>query len=172
MNLRGAKIIDFTGTVNGADRYDRFSQKITDVLRQEAKNKTAVVFDRGFGFDQQVPHLVSDHLNFVGTNPLVGPNHPIGQRFPVVNEIYLTEFHDGALAKMPRGIVAGLKAGLTPNSDEEKFARAMGANFFSYNVVPTMIVAAHAGWKVLAIVIPQNSQLDKEAVTALLNQVN
>ncbi|HEY9713583.1 MAG TPA: hypothetical protein V6C72_08930 [Chroococcales cyanobacterium] len=170
--LKGARLIDFTGKLKGAEQHDAYSTEVAKSLRSAAGNKVVVVVDNGFGFEQERAHLVFDHLNFLGDNPLCGPNDPCGERFPVVNEIYLTEWHEGALGKLPQGVLGGLKNGIKPDASEEKLARDLGAEFFSYNLVPTMIVAAHAGYKMVGIVIPRAAEIDKDLADELSKLVN
>jgi hypothetical protein len=45
--------------------------------------------------------------------------------------------------------------------------KGLGAQFFSYNLAQTMIVAAHSGWKVIGIVVPSRLPLDG----ALINEI-
>jgi len=142
--------VDFTGTCT--ENFKEFDQKVIDLLRSH-KPKTIIVTDYGFALPTDEPCLVSDHLNFTGTSPLCGPNHPCGERFPVVNNIYDTDF--GPKAK--KGVVAGLKHGVTPDSSELELMKKLGADFYSYNLVQTMLVAAHAGHKVIGVLLPKGA---------------
>jgi purine-nucleoside phosphorylase len=168
VELKGAKIIDFTGKVAGAQHFDNFSDQVTKAIRSHEGTKIAVVIDAGFGFETEAPHLVSDHINLTGTNPLLGPNDTCGERFPVVNDIYVTHFVPGKiLPAIQQGVLGGLKQGFAPSADEIKRLKTLGAEFFSYNLAQTMIVAAHSGWKVLGIVLPSRLPVDG----ALMNEV-
>jgi hypothetical protein len=166
VNLKGAKLIDFTGSVGG-EAYDKFCDAVTQSLRSPHDTKVVVVVDRGFGFQTDRPHVVKDHLNFTGHVPLVGPNDTIGERFPVVNNIYVTEFTGDALSKLPSGIAGGLKQGVKPAADEAKRLYELGADFFCYNMVQTMVIAAHAGWKVVGVLVPENAKLDGDLIAEL-----
>ena len=53
-------------------------------------------------------------------------------------------------------IVAGIKNARTLSADDVDFIHLLGADCYSFNVVPTMLVAAHAGWKILAVVGPDS----------------
>ena len=110
---------------------------------------------------------MADHLNFTGTNPLIGPNDPCGERFPVINEIYIEDPPADELRSLPRGILGGLKGGVRPNKAEEEKLRSLGAEFFSYNMVQTMIVAAHAGHRIIGLVIPEGKNLSEELIAAV-----
>jgi hypothetical protein len=149
--------IDFTGKIRSSEYFQNYCQEVKNTVRNCEKPKddgarTIVVVDRGFGFDSSIdlPHLVSDHLNLTGNNPLVGPNDPCGDRFPVINDIYISECG----LNLPKGVAVGLRDGIKPSQEEDKKIRELGGSFYCYNLVPTMLVAAHAGWKVIGIVVP------------------
>ncbi len=164
VSLKGARRIDYSGGADGFERFDSFGDRVVNLLRTSTGSKVLVVIDGGFGFANAAPHVVRDHLNLTGGNPLVGPNDSCGERFPSVNDIYVTDL----VRSLPTGVAAGLKPGVVPSDKELEFIREMGADFCCYNLVPTMIVAAHAGWRVLGIVVPEGERLDA-SVLAVLN---
>lgn len=161
VSFKESRRIDFTGNVSGAEHFESFGEGVISLVR----NNVLVVIDRGFGFENPVPHIVTDHLNLTGSNPLVGPNHPAGERFPGVNDIYVTDQFPG----LPRGVAAGLKPGVVPTEDELKLIKQLGADFCCYNLVPTMLVAAHLRWKVLGIVVPEGVVLEPSVLSVLGN---
>jgi hypothetical protein len=179
VKLRYAKRIDFTGDIEGYDNFDQFGPAVVELLRSESRSDVAIIVDRGYGFssDHIQPHLIVDHINLSGDNPLVGPNNPIGQRFPVVNNIYIsaadtmdqeeTWAMGNPLGKLRNGIAAGVKQGLTLSEEDLKTIYKLGAGLYCYNLVPAMIVAAHAGLKVLGLVVPEGQQLNKDAKIAI-----
>ncbi len=141
--------INFTGKCKEFEHFSSFNDEVVSLLRQSAPARTLIVVDYGYGL--KTPHLVQDHLNLTGNNPLTGPNHPCGERFPVISNVYL---RDNSL-DLPYAIAAGLKAGIIPDADDLELTHSLGADCYSYNLIPTVLVAAHTGWKVLAIVIPE-----------------
>ena len=181
MNLKNAPIIDFTRTLKDAvgpakarlREFSSFNSEVTSLLRNGQSEKVAVIVDRAYplvkGLGKE-PILVSDHLNLTGFNPLVGPNDPVGERFPVVNGIYLLDFANDSLAEMKQGVAAGVKHGLSPGQEDSKAVEDIGADFYCYNMVPTMIVAAHAGWKLVGIGVPDGAELDKRVISALTGE--
>jgi hypothetical protein len=167
VSLRGAKLIDFTGTVPGFEKHSQFDDAVVNLLRNGSENKTVVVVDRGSLMPSPQPHLVLDQINLVGTNPLCGPNHPCGERFAVVNGIYLTTVGDERVDRLPRGVVGGLKQGIVPTDTEWQKMRSLGIDFCCYNLIPTMLIAAHAGYKVVAVVVPDGVALSGEVAACL-----
>jgi purine-nucleoside phosphorylase len=103
--------------------------------------------------------IMDDHINLLGSNPLVGPNEDaFGKRFPDMSEVY---------SKRLRGIAddVGRAQGLTighgvyvavhgPSYEtpaEIRFLRAIGADAVGMSTVPEAIVARHMGVEVLGI---------------------
>jgi hypothetical protein len=168
MSLKGALLLDFTGAGHaGFTAHQEFGEAIVKQLRNGAENKVVVVIDRGVHMLKNEPHVVADHINLTGGNPLCGVNDPCGERFPIVNGIYVEKFGDGDLDRLPRGIAGGLRPKVVPTKEEMAKLRELGVDFCCYNLVPTMIVAAHAGWKVAAVVLPEGAKLDQSLLSRL-----
>ncbi|MBK6487796.1 MAG: purine-nucleoside phosphorylase [Gemmatimonadetes bacterium] len=105
--------------------------------------------------------LMSDHINLLGDNPLVGANDDrLGPRFPDMSQPYDAALRELARAEARRqGIV--LREGVYvavpgPNLEtraEYRMLRAMGADVVGMSTVPEVIVAVHAGMRVLGVSI-------------------
>lgn len=184
MNLRKAIRIDFTGSgTGGFESFEKFDERVIKCIREGSASKLVVIVDAAVPFtgDDGTPCIVTDHLNLTGDNPLVGPNHPCGTRFPVVNEIYMmpsqirgpneTLPKRDYLDRLRTGVVAGLRAGVRPSAKDEELMKSLGASLCCYNLVPGMIVAAHAGMKVLGIVVEGKKSMAPELAAALLGEV-
>lgn len=160
---RACLIFDFAGRVPGCQRAPAFSQKTKEAIRQSGPGTTVVVIDEAVGRQPAAPVLVRDHLNLSAANPLVGANDSCGERFPVVQNIYV----DDCLNDLPRAVVAGLKPGVVPDAAAEKQLDSLGADYACYNLVPTMLVAAHARCRVIGVLCPQGKSLPEELIEAL-----
>ena len=73
MKLRHAKLIDFTGELGQFKQYSGFIPEVVSELRNKERAEVAIIVDRAYcqGLGENVPYLVSDHLNLTGDNPLV-----------------------------------------------------------------------------------------------------
>jgi purine-nucleoside phosphorylase len=105
--------------------------------------------------------VIEDHINLMGVNPLVGPNDDrLGPRFPDLIEPYDKGLQQIALqAALEANIVAHrgvFVAVVGPNLEtraEYRFLRAIGADTVGMSTVPEVLVAVHAGLKVLGFSI-------------------
>jgi purine-nucleoside phosphorylase len=110
-------------------------------------------------FGQGALMAIDDHINLMGTNPLVGPNDErFGPRFPDMTEAYsrrLRRVADEAAratgVSLAHGVYAGLHGPSYETPAEIRALRAMGADAVGMSTVPEVIVARQMGMEVLGI---------------------
>jgi len=103
--------------------------------------------------------VIDDHLNLMGTNPLVGPNDErFGSRFPDMSEAYsrrLRDLADQAAresgVKLAHGVYAAIHGPSYETPAEIRYLRTIGANAVGMSTAPETIVARHMGMEVLGI---------------------
>lgn len=103
--------------------------------------------------------VITDHINLMGTNPLIGPNDPdLGVRFPDMSEVYnknLIKIVDAAGRLLKIDLKHGVYVATTGPSYETpaeiKMARFMGGDAAGMSTVPEAIVANYCGIKVIGI---------------------
>ena len=132
------------------------------------------------------PHLragdilvIEDHVNLMGDNPLIGPNNDqLGPPFPDMSQPYDPELIDAVLeVARAENIVAhrGVYVAVTgPNLEtraEYRFLRAIGADVVGMSTVPEVIVAVHAGMRVLGLSVITDICLADALKPAVLEEI-
>ena len=123
--------------------------------------------------------LITDHINLLGDNPLVGANDErLGPRFPDMSAPY-----DGELSAIARSVASEkhitLREGVYvavsgPNLEtraEYRMLRAIGADVVGMSTVPEVIVAVHAGLRVLGLSIITDMCIPEELEPASLEKI-
>jgi len=103
--------------------------------------------------------VMDDHINLMGTNPLVGPNEErFGPRFPDMSEVYslrLRGLADRAAAEigltLAHGVYVALHGPSYETPAEIRYLRKIGADAVGMSTAPEAIVARHMGMEVLGI---------------------
>ena len=163
--LGGKKVVSMQGRLH---YYEGYSMKeITFPVRvMRALGVEDLIISNAVG--GMNPHLdlgdivtVTDHINLMGDNPLIGWNDErLGERFPDMSQPYnrvrRERFESLAAHKgMPvRRVVLVAVAG--PNLEtaaEYRFLRRGGADVVGMSMVPENIVAIHAGMNVLGLAV-------------------
>jgi purine-nucleoside phosphorylase len=103
--------------------------------------------------------LITDHINLVGTNPLIGPNNSeLGTRFPDVSRVYNPDLRTlaskvakGQNISLQEGVYAWWSGPAYETPAEIRMIRVLGADAVGMSTVPEAVVAVHGGMKVLGI---------------------
>ena len=164
----GRPVLVLVGRVHAYEGYSH--REITILLRAVIQaGVTTVVLTNAAGgmnpsFSAGELMLITDHINLSGDNPLRGPNvDELGPRFPAMVDAY-----DPELANLARDAAArsgvhlreGVYIMLTgPNYEtraEMRMLHGLGGDAVGQSTVPEVIVARHAGVRVLAISLITN----------------
>jgi purine-nucleoside phosphorylase len=137
-------------------------------------------------FAQGALMIIDDHINMLGSNPLIGPNDDrFGPRFPDMSEVYSARLRnvadEAARARgvpVSHGIYVAVHGPSYETPAEIRFFRKMGADAIGMSTVPEAIAARHMGLEVLGIscisnaaagVLPQ--PIDHQEVLATMRRV-
>jgi purine-nucleoside phosphorylase len=111
--------------------------------------------------------LITDHINIpglAGNNPLFGPNDPmLGTRFPDLHNAYDRDLRDLAALTahdlglfLRRGVYVMLGGPSFETPAEVHFLQAMGGDAVGMSTAAEVVVARHAGLRVLGISMISN----------------
>lgn len=103
--------------------------------------------------------LITDHINMMGDNPLIGPNdETLGTRFPDMSEVYTKQLREIAHScakkigiNLQEGVYMALTGPTYETPAEVKMVRFMGADAVGMSTVPEAIVASYCGMNVLGV---------------------
>ncbi len=108
--------------------------------------------------------LISDHINFSGSHPLIGENdEDFGPRFPDQSNVYDRELRAGVRAaakaagvKLQEGVYMMFSGPSFESPAEIVFSRTIGASAVGMSTVPEAIAAAHCGIRTVGISLITN----------------
>lgn len=129
--------------------------------------------------------FIEDHINFTGSNPLIGPNaEDLGPRFPDMSTAYDRELISlgqqvseklGIATK--KGVYVAISGPNYMSAAELKMLRKFGGDTVGMSTVPEVIVARHTGLRVLGIscvtdmaIADTLEPLEHERVVEIANQ--
>ena len=103
--------------------------------------------------------LIKDHINLMGTNPLIGKNDDaLGTRFPDMSEIYNVELRNCAKTiasemniPIREGVYAAFSGPSYETPAEINMLRLIGADVVGMSTIPEAIVANYCSMNVLGI---------------------
>lgn len=163
--LGGQPVVAMQGRLHYYEGYSM--QEITFPVRvmRALGVEELIIFNAVGGMN---PHLdlgdlvvVTDHINLMGDNPLIGWNDErLGERFPDMSQPYSRARRALAEAAalrlgtpLRRGVLVAVAGPNLETAAEYRFLRRVGADVVGMSMVPENLVAIHAGMKVLGICV-------------------
>ncbi len=103
--------------------------------------------------------LITDHINLLGDNPLIGPNDDeLGPRFPDMSQPYsekliriAQEVSKKEGLSMHQGVYVAVSGPNLETKAEYRFLRGIGADVVGMSTVPEVIAAVHMSMNVMGI---------------------
>lgn len=122
---------------------------------------------------------ITDHINLMGDNPLIGPNDSrLGERFPDMSEpydrAYLGLIEGVALEErvpLRKGVFVAVAGPNLETAAEYRFLRAIGADVVGMSLVPEAIVAQHADMRLLALTVVTDECFPDRLEVADVNRI-
>lgn len=166
--VRGRPVLVLSGRVHAYEGYTH--REVTILLRAafQVGLRTVVLTNAAGGlnpaFEPGELMLVTDHINLSGDNPLFGPNiDALGPRFPALTDAYDPDLAHRARAATQRagvhlheGVYVMLAGPNYETRAELRMLRGLGADAVGMSTVLEVIVARHAGVRVLAFSLITN----------------
>jgi len=157
-----------------------FPLRVLSLLGAETLILTNAAGGLDTGFNPGTIMAIRDHLNFIGENPLRGENVDAwGPRFPDLSEPYDTKLLDLTMqcaeklhmTNVTTGVYAAIPGPSLETPAETRFLRNAGADAVGMSSVPEVIVAKHAGMKVLGLSAVANVNDPDNFVPILLDDI-
>jgi purine-nucleoside phosphorylase len=159
----GKRVLALSGRVHFYEGHDLRTVTFAARVLGRLGVKTLILTNAAGGinlkFGQGALMVIDDHINFLGTNPLIGPNESrFGLRFPDMSEVYSRRLRtladDASIAtgvKVEHGVYMVLTGPSYETPAEIRAFRTLGADAVGMSTVPEAIVARHMGIEVLGI---------------------
>lgn len=161
--LAGRKVAVMQGRFHYYEGYpmDRITIGVRLLARLGAKAFVITNAAGGIRADLQPGDLmlIRDHINLMGSNPLIGENHDeLGPRFPDMSDAYSAELRTqarevaaglGILVK--EGVYAAFTGPSYETPAEIRLLNVLGADTVGMSTIPEVIAATHMGRQVLGI---------------------
>lgn len=161
--LSGKKVLVMQGRFHHYEGYSLQEIALPIRVMKFLNIKNLIVSNVSGGINPLFPPgtimAITDHINLLGTTPLIGKNDDrIGPRFPDMCEPYNEELikiaQEVAMKnkiRLERGVYASMSGPCLETKAEYRMLKILGADAIGMSTVPEVIAAVHAGMKVLGI---------------------
>ena len=162
-NIDGVLVMAMQGRFHYYEGHSMRTIAVPTAFMQRFGVRTLIVSNSAGGVNRDFTPgdlmLITDHINLVGDNPLIGLNDErLGPRFPDMTEPYsqrLIALAETAAAELGttlrHGVYAGLSGPCYETAAEIRFLQLIGADSVGMSTVPEVIVARYLGMEVLGI---------------------
>jgi purine-nucleoside phosphorylase len=166
--LEGRDVMVFQGRYHGYEGHDAAQLAVPVRTAAGLGARTLMVTCAAGGvnrlFGPGTLMLLSDHLNFMGRNPLVGPVHNGEVRFPDMSRAYDPDLRALALqvgreegVELVEGVYAAVLGPSYETPAEIRMLDRLGADAVGMSTVPEVIAARAVGMRVLGIALITNA---------------
>jgi purine-nucleoside phosphorylase len=161
--LAGKRVAALSGRVHFYEGYDLRTVSFAARVIGRLGVRTLILTNAAGGINVNLKPgtlmVIDDHINLLGSNPLVGPNEEgWGVRFPDMSEVYSTRLRAladaiAAAQGLPigHGVYVAVHGPSYETPAEIRAFRTLGADAVGMSTVPEAIVARHMGVEVLGI---------------------
>jgi purine-nucleoside phosphorylase len=162
-SLAGRRVATLSGRVHFYEGHAMstvtFATRVLGTLGVRTLILTNAAGGINVAFEPGTLMLIEDHINLLGTNPLIGPNDErFGPRFPDMSEVYSIRLRTLAAEaaasqglSLARGIYVAVHGPSYETPAEIRYLRTIGADAVGMSTVPEALVARHMGIEVLGI---------------------
>ncbi|WP_042145792.1 purine-nucleoside phosphorylase [Paucisalibacillus sp. EB02] len=161
--LEGKQVLAMQGRFHFYEGYTM--QQVTFPIRvmKELGIKSIIVTNAAGGINESFKPgdlmLITDHINNMGTSPLIGPNDDqLGARFPDMSSAYdkkylelAREAAEGLGLNVQAGVYVGNTGPAYETPAEIRMLRTWGGDAVGMSTVPEVMIANHANMRVLGI---------------------
>ncbi len=161
--LAGKEIVAMEGRVHYYEGYTMKDVVFPIRVMRALGTKILILTSAVGGMDPQLDRAdlvaITDHINLMGDNPLIGPNDDrLGPRFPDMSEPYdrkliklLEEVAMDEKISLKKAVLVAVAGPNLETAAEYRFLRRIGADVVGMSMVPETIAAVHGGMRVLGV---------------------
>ena len=162
-DLSGKKVLAFNGRFHYYEGHSMENVTIGIRVAQKLNIKNLIISNAAGGMNPEFKQVdlmvITDHINMMGDNPLIGENiEEFGPRFPDMSSCYDREYIDKVKEisiklgiKLVNGVYTAISGPNYQSPAELRMLRIIGGDAVGMSTVPEVIVANHGSMRVLGI---------------------